>query len=147
MIKVLGACAVMLLASGCASIVNGSTEQISVTTDPVAGANCELKNSEGTWQVTTPGTVEVNRARSDLNVTCTKDGYPTTATVMHSKMNFMTFGNVLAGGVIGVMVDSSTGANTEYETPINISLTGTPSDSKAAQASRTTLAPGGGGTQ
>ena len=147
MIRILGAC-VAVLASGCATVVNGSTQQISVTTDPVAGANCELKNSEGTWQVTTPGTVEVNRARNDLTITCTKDGYPTATTADHSKINFMTFGNVLAGGIVGVMIDSSTNANTEYETPINISLTATPDETKSAQASPATAPPAaGGGTQ
>jgi hypothetical protein len=144
--KILAACAVTLLTSGCATIINGSTQPISVTTDPVVGANCELKNSEGTWYITTPGNAVISRTKNDLNVSCTKDGYPTTAIVVPSKFHAATFGNIVAGGLIGVAVDASTGANFEYDTPVKVALTGNPNDSKIgetsapAQATMTTAA-------
>jgi hypothetical protein len=63
--------------SGCASIVSGTTQVISVDTSmagqPVAGAKCTLTNSKGTFYATTPGTVPVHRDYGDLVVACAKD--------------------------------------------------------------------------
>jgi hypothetical protein len=63
-------------AYGCASIVNGTSQVISVETrikgEPVAGASCKLQNDKGVFYVTTPGTVNVHRAYGDLAVRCEK---------------------------------------------------------------------------
>ena len=41
--------------SGCASIVEGTTQMVQVSTPPVDGAACTLTSSEGVYTVTTPG--------------------------------------------------------------------------------------------
>lgn len=66
-----------LTLGACASITGSSNQPVSVTTassdGPVAGANCSLVNSKGTWYVQTPGTVVVHKAYGDLAVGCKKD--------------------------------------------------------------------------
>src|SRR3978361_19553 len=47
--------------SGCATLVKGTTQSISVATPPVTGATCTLTSSEGTWYITTPGSVTVHQ--------------------------------------------------------------------------------------
>ena len=58
--------------SGCATIVQGTTQSVSVSSKPENGAQCELKNSQGTWYVLTPGSVTVHKTKTDLNVFCKK---------------------------------------------------------------------------
>ena len=67
----------LLIMQGCASIISGSTQSLSVTAHqtsgaPVMGAYCTLVNEKGTWFVTTPGSVSVHRAYDPLSVTCNK---------------------------------------------------------------------------
>jgi hypothetical protein len=125
--------------SGCATIVDGSKQSVSVSTTPVQGAACTLHNSEGTWYVTSPGSVEVHKTKNDLDVTCTKDGYPPGKQVATSKFGGATFGNLVAGGIIGAGIDAASGANYYYDNPLTVPL-GTP---VVTPASISTPAPGG----
>jgi len=67
-----------MLGSGCASIVSGQNQSISVETlgkqgEAVMSANCKLSNNKGTWFVTSPGSVSVRRSYEDLLIDCEKD--------------------------------------------------------------------------
>jgi len=115
--------------SGCATIVEGTTQPVSVNTTPVMGANCTLRNSEGTWYVTTPGSTTVHKTKNDLDITCTKSGYADGHVVATSHFGATTMGNVIAGGLIGVGIDAASGANYHYDSPITVPL-----GDKAAQA-------------
>jgi hypothetical protein len=125
-IQAIAAVAAMGVAlSGCATIVDGSKQSVSVSTSPVQGAACTLHNSEGTWYVTTPGSVEVHKTKNDMEITCTKDGYQPGKQVATSKFGGATFGNIIAGGIIGAGIDAASGANYYYENPLTVPL-GTP---------------------
>jgi hypothetical protein len=100
--------------SGCATIIEGTTQSISVTTPPASGAQCTLTSSEGTWFVTTPGSVTVHKTKNDIAATCKKDGYQDANATIPSHFNGATVGNVLAGGIIGIGVDAASGANYSY---------------------------------
>jgi hypothetical protein len=115
-----------LTLSACASIVDGSSQSLSVKTlsdiGDVAGAQCTLKNNKGEWYVTTPGTVTVHRSYDDLNVGCSKQGYVMNVNSVASSTKGMAFGNILFGGLIGAGVDMSTGAAYDYPNPIVVRL-------------------------
>ena len=115
--------------SGCATIIEGTTQPVSINTTPVSGAYCTLKNSQGTWYVTTPGSTTVHKTKTDLDITCTKAGYADGHLVAISHFGATTAGNVIAGGLIGVGVDAASGANYHYDSPITVPL-----GDKAAQA-------------
>jgi hypothetical protein len=102
--------------------VDGSTQSVSVSTTPVQGAACTLTNSEGTWFLTSPGSVQVHKTKNDLTVACTKDGYQPGSQVAVSKFGGATFGNIVAGGGIGAIVDAASGANYYYDSPITVPL-------------------------
>lgn len=129
-----GCSGVLALTTGCASIVGGTNQSISVETrsmggDLVAGANCKLENPKGTWYVTTPGSVTIHRAYDDLSIYCTKTGEQPGIASAKSSTKGMAFGNILFGGVIGVGVDTATGAAYDYPTLITVQLgstSGTP---------------------
>lgn len=112
--------------TGCASIVNGQNQSVSVETrtesGPVSGANCKLSNNKGTWYVTTPGSTTVNRSYEDLAVRCDKTNVEPGLASVKSATKGMAFGNILFGGIIGAGVDMSTGAAYDYPTLITVMM-------------------------
>ncbi len=118
------ALATAVLSTGCASIVNGQNQSLSVKTNgadtEVVGAKCTLNSNKGTWYVTSPGSVTVQRSYNDLMVTCKKDGMEDGTGSIKSSTKAMAFGNIIFGGIIGAAVDTSTGAAYDYPDLITI---------------------------
>jgi len=114
------------LASGCASIVGGTGQVVSVETHqaehPIEGARCEMVNSKGTYYVTTPGTVTIHRAYGNLRVRCDKEGIETGKATVVSATKPLAFGNILFGGAIGVAVDTTSGAAYDYPDLIRVGM-------------------------
>lgn len=116
------------LFTGCASIVSGQNQSVSVVSKSaadkadVSGAKCSLTNDKGTWYVTTPGSVMVRRSFNDLAVNCLLDGFDPGVSMVKSATKGMAFGNILFGGVIGAGVDMSTGAAYDYPEVISVEL-------------------------
>jgi len=124
---------IMLLAAGlslgttgCASIVSGVNQPLSVETrfngEPLVGAMCKLESNKGTWFVTTPGSIVVHRGFQDLLVECTKSDVPTGIASIRSSTKGMAFGNILFGGLIGAGVDVGTGAAYDYPELISVEM-------------------------
>lgn len=114
------------LTTGCASIVNGTNQPLSVETrlkgSTVAGANCKLVNDKGTWFVTSPGSITVHRSGEDLSVKCEKDGIQPGVGAVKSSTKGMAFGNILFGGPIGAGVDIANGSAFDYPSLIQIEM-------------------------
>ena len=113
--------------SGCASITGSKNQPISVTTThegkPVTGANCVLVNDKGTFYANnTPTSVVVLKAYGDMSVTCKKDESHVGVATFQSASEGATWGNVLAGGLIGYAVDAGTGAGFSYPPTLNIEM-------------------------
>lgn len=132
--------AISIALSGCATIVDGSTQSVSISTAPVQGAACTLTNSEGTWYVTSPGNAVVHKTKNDLRVTCKKDGFQEGSQVAVSKFGGATFGNIVAGGGVGALVDAASGANYYYDSPLVVPL-GEPTGTAQASPPAATGAP------
>lgn len=126
MTKIAAACAIAAasLLTGCASIVNGTNQVVSVETrhkgEPVSGVTCKLDNGKGVFYVTTPGTVTVHRAYDDLSIKCEKDNVAPGLASVKSSTKAMAFGNILFGGVIGAAVDAGSGAAYDYPAMITV---------------------------
>ena len=106
--------AIIFLATGCASVIGDDTQPVSVDTPSCREASCRLTNSQGTYFVkATPETVVINKAYSDLTMTCEKNGKMATS-VHISKANAATFGNILLGGIPGALIDGGSGAGYDY---------------------------------
>ncbi|MGF6793098.1 hypothetical protein [Paraburkholderia sp. 35.1] len=122
----LGTLACVAALSGCASIVGGTNQVVSVQTikgaDEFTGAACKLENDKGTWFIKTPGSVTIHRAYGDLSVKCEKDGVDPGIATVKSSTKGMAFGNILFGGLIGAGVDMSTGAAYDYPALITVSM-------------------------
>ncbi len=111
----------LLPLAACASITDGSSQPLSVTSSP-SGAECKLTNDKGDWYVNrTPDSVTVKRSSNALAVTCKKGGL-VGATSVESTTRSLAFGNILAGGIIGAAVDNSTGAAFNYPQTVHVKL-------------------------
>jgi hypothetical protein len=109
--------------SACASIVEGTSQAIMVNTNP-SGADCTL-NREGVAIARvspTPGSVTIKKTKYDMSILCSKAGYQDTTFMLHSGEAGATYGNLAFGGLIGWGIDSATGADNKYDSPVNISL-------------------------
>ncbi|MFN4174655.1 MAG: PEGA domain-containing protein [Parachlamydiaceae bacterium] len=95
----------LLILSSCATIINGPTQKVPLTSYP-AGAMVEV---DGCYVGHTPLTVSVNR-NMDHIVTFSKEGYvPQTYQLTHV-MSAAVAGNIIAGGLVGWGVDAVTGS-------------------------------------
>lgn len=114
--------------TGCATITSDKTQPLTVQTicngSSVENATCQLTNSKGVFIVQTPGTVSVHKAYGDMAIDC-KKGDARGAITVQSSSTTNTWGNVIAGGVIGAVVDAKTGAGYEYSNSIVVPLQGT----------------------
>jgi hypothetical protein len=108
---------------GCATIVEGSDQSVTVITDP-SGAECELRRQGEVVGIVspTPGTVTVDKSQHDITVRCSRDGYEDAVATFDSEFQGMTAGNILFGGVIGLGVDAASGAMHEYDDTVTVLL-------------------------
>ncbi len=111
------------LTSGCATLTKGGSQAVTVDTDP-SGAACTLTRDAKPVAVVnpTPGSVQVEKAKGTIAVGCKRLGYLEAAGNLASEFQAMTFGNILFGGVVGIVVDAASGAMHEYPATVTITL-------------------------
>jgi hypothetical protein len=111
-----------VLLQNCASITRGSNQAFTVSTQP---SGAEIRFSNG-FACTSPCTINIAR-RPGFSVTASKEGYRSVTTAVTSGISgsggTAGAGNILLGGVIGIGVDSYTGAMNELSpNPLLITL-------------------------
>src|SRR5882724_10609065 len=121
--------------SGCSTIVEGSSQSIAINTQP-PGASCAVtRHGEALGKVDpTPGSILIEKTKYDLTITCDKDGYGQATRIDKSGADAATFGNIVLGGGIGWAIDSATGSDNKYDTPVTLTLTKNGSDGAAASS-------------
>ncbi|WP_309608591.1 PEGA domain-containing protein [Flavobacterium sp.] len=95
----------LLLFSSCATIVSGSKQKVKFTSNPSEATIIIDKIEVGK----TPFEIKLAR-KSEHSVVIKLDGYQTYETKLTKKFNGWYIGNVLFGGIIGLIVDPITGA-------------------------------------
>lgn len=129
--KVVLSIASVLALLGCASVLDGTSQEIVVNTTP-DGSYCKLlRQGQPIGEITkTPGAVTIKKTKYDMTIECEKDGFYKSTFYDKSGVNGSTWGNIILGGGIGWAVDSAAGADNKYTTPVNIAMvplsTGTP---------------------
>jgi len=119
-------CLLVAITAGCASITGSKNQPVSVTAlhegKQIDGADCVLTNDKGTWFVKSPGSTVIQKSGSDLTITCNKDGVPPGSASAASSANAGAWGNILFGGIVGYVVDASTGAAFDYPTSLGVQM-------------------------
>lgn len=121
--KLLAASALSFGMTGCASVINGSTHELKVVSEP-PGANVTIRANAGGFSqtVTTPATVTLPRShgyweRNNYQLEFNKEGYETQTTRLDAHVSgWYSVGNFFIGGLIGwFAVDPNTGAMYVYD--------------------------------
>ena len=101
---------VMLMAVSCASIIHGSKQSVSFESSP-AGATVEVFDAMGVSYgvCDTPCSLDLKRKR-EYKVKITKAGYAPAEMVIQKTTDGWLWGNCLIGGLLGIIIDLSTGA-------------------------------------
>jgi hypothetical protein len=117
-------CALAGATSACATVVGGTTQEVFIETVP-AGAECKVDRLGANVAVVkpTPGRVNVSRSKEAMVVACTLDKHEQSNEVLSSKFTGATIGNILLGGVVGIVVDAASGANNKYPEKVTIVMT------------------------
>lgn len=112
-----------LFTSGCASIVEGSSQEVVVNTNP-SDAYCKLmREGMPVGEITkTPGAVTIKKTKHDLTIECSKEGFHKSTYYNKSAVEGATFGNIILGGGIGWAIDSASGSDNKYTSPVNLTL-------------------------
>lgn len=139
------AISVLFLFTGCASIVDGGAKKVQIKSNP-SGAKFTIYDKKGkvVESRTTPATVALDRSGGyfcgiEYKMVFESPGYYPGETKLSSSMNGWYFGNIIFGGLIGILiVDPATGAMFTLPKEFNYTLVSseqslTPDELKAAQ--------------
>jgi hypothetical protein len=89
---------------GCASIINGTSQDVGFRSVP-SGATVTVSGQTST----TPTTLKLSRSQ-EHTATFTKDGHPDRQANLKQKLGGAFYGNIALGGIIGMAVDMGNGA-------------------------------------
>jgi hypothetical protein len=114
-------CCGMLLAN-CATVTRGTVNQIQIVSEP---SDAEARTSIG-HNCRTPCTLTVDR-KSEFTVSYAKEGYRETSVPVATRLAGAgaagLAGNLLIGGIVGIVADAATGATLEhYPNPVSATL-------------------------
>jgi len=85
-------------------------------------AKCIISNPYIYKEVDTPAVIAIERSSYDLNISCTIDNNVFGEAVISSNTDLDVTGNILIGGVIGVITDFVSGNAYEYQPKIQLLL-------------------------
>lgn len=116
-LKAITVLTVCIMVSGCATIFSGSTQTITISSDP-SDAKVKIYNKAGILisNSETPQTISLKRGRGffcgeTYRVVIEKDNYEKTELTVDSRFNGWYAGNVIFGGLLGLLIiDPATGA-------------------------------------
>lgn len=124
-----GLAAASLLLPACATVTRGTSQKFSIETTPTA-ADVELSTGQ---TCVSPCQLKLKR-KTGFSVTAKKEGYEPAKAVVDSRVRGGGVaggaGNILAGGLIGIAVDASSGAMNDL-TPNPLQLTLKPIEAPA----------------
>lgn len=109
-------------AAACSTVIDGTRQTIRFNSDPMR-ARCVLtRDAQVIAELTTPGKVEVDKDKRDIQAVCMAEGYEDKLVTLRSGMAPAAFANVVGTLGIGWTVDSLTGADNSYPEVVTVVL-------------------------
>ncbi len=112
---------VLFMGSACATIISDDKSTTYIETDP-ENARCELHGQDFKRVLNTPNSVSLPAEAAPITVACRAEGYKTTTQLLDTEIDGWIFGNILLGGIIGVIIDAATDSGEIYPAHITIIL-------------------------
>ncbi|OSM05090.1 hypothetical protein [Magnetofaba australis] len=113
------ACAALL--SGCATMAKGMDGGM-IEVHSNTPAECEFTDAMGTRTFSIPGQIKADASSGPGVVMCHADGFLDMTQQIDTEFNGATVGNILLGGVIGLVVDAATGNTSAYPSHVIVSM-------------------------
>jgi hypothetical protein len=116
-------CAILasLTMSACASIVSDNASTTYIETDPEK-ARCELHGQDFKRVIETPNSINLPSKAAPLTISCSATGYKVTTAKLDTELDGWVFGNIIFGGIVGVVVDVARGAGQKYPPKMSVLL-------------------------
>lgn len=157
----------VLLLGGCATVISGTRQKVTVVTPGVKDAACTLVDGRraNLYLPRTPATVWVTKGDGPLSIACEKQGYQTGEVVVRGSLmphkagvgftmaaaptlglafGRLTFGSLfvpmMGAGVFGLAIDLATGAVIEYPDTISVTMKPAAGEAPPPDGARPTLA-------
>ncbi len=111
----------LFMGSACAAIVSDNKSTTYIETDP-ENARCELHGKDFKRVVNTPNSIRLPADAAPITVACKAEGYKTTTQPLDTEIDGWIFGNIIFGGVIGILIDAATDSGEIYPPRIAIVL-------------------------
>lgn len=90
---------------GCATIVSGRSQKVFIGSDP---DNAAVTVNESQYK--TPCTILLDRTVPEYRILIEKEGYLPYKVIVNRTTNGWVFGNIIFGGIIGVVIDVVSGS-------------------------------------
>ena len=105
--------------SGCATVINDASQAVLIETlapdgQAVNGAHCSVGGQGETGAARSGGTVSLRRGSQDLDILCKDPAQPDARGRLISRANAAMAGNIILGGLIGVVIDHAKGTGYSY---------------------------------
>lgn len=108
--------------AACSTVIDGTHQTIRFNADPI-GAHCVLsRDAQVIGTLTTPGRIEVDKDKRDIQAVCSAEGYEDKLVTLRSGLAPATFANIVGTLGVGWTVDSLTGADNSYPEVVTIVL-------------------------
>ncbi len=111
-----------LLLTQCATLTSGTSQSVLVDILNAQGATCRGTDNKGRQYVwhETPASTTVHKGDGPMTLVCQKEGFKKATMQFDEEVTNATFGNILLGGGIGLVVDIASGAAQEYPSRIQL---------------------------
>jgi hypothetical protein len=122
-LKLAAIVALASLATGCASLINDDTQEVSIRLmcgEKTLTATCQLQNDKGRWILATPGKTKIVNDNSSLEISCRGQYIPPFTVSAMPMPSFAMLGNLIAGGVVGAAFDVYNNTGMKYPENIDI---------------------------
>jgi hypothetical protein len=124
----------VLALPGCASIVTGTNHTMALASEP-AGATCKLERGGETigYVNQTPSTAAFSKSSKPIVVSCTEEARNLRGiSTVQPGIQPWFFGNLILGGIVGIIIDASSGAIAEYPSSTTVVLSPVPGSAPTA---------------
>ena len=109
--------------AGCATLLSSTEQYIQVTTGCKGvkmPTTCVASNDKGRWIFETPNTIRIKKSAADLTISCQGGLLGNYSYQAMSTATLPMWGNIVAGGGVGAIVDMQN--STAFEYPIHMVL-------------------------
>lgn len=114
------------LLSGCSTLVDHQTQEVTLRTPGAENAKCIVENEDMKYVVYTDQKVEIMKSPNDLVVRCMAPGNRERTVLVKRELNEWVIANVANGFVPGVAYDYFSRGGFDYPEEISVSFVGVP---------------------